>query len=136
MTHSPNLAVLMARYRSLHKQHLEVDAELKAVERQILATERAAEPAPKQLPLPQAKAPKPKASKRGISASTREMVRATVTAIREAGSGEPILRRDLAQRLNLSDYAATHRLRRLRKMGFVERVAGDRYRVVDIVPEL
>lgn len=143
-----SLAPLIVRYKSLLKQLVEIEAEAKAVEREILATEHgtvASAPAPaspaevarrprrKPGPKPRPKAPElPKT----ITPTTREMARVTLTAIREAGSGQPVLRRDLARHLGISDYAATHRLRRLRAMGFVEGVADDRYRVVDIVPDL
>ena len=78
---------------------------------------------------------KPK-TKGQISAVTREMAIPTLKAMREAGGGEPVLRRDVAKRLGIGDYACTYRLQRLVALGYVERVDSMRYRVAKEVPEL
>ncbi len=128
------LAALLAHYKNLHRQQLEIEAELNAVEREILATESVSDRVESTPKLK--RDPRPKSHSKTMSPATREMARATLTAIRAVGAGHPTCRRDVAEHLGLSDSGITYRLQILQAMGFVERVANDRYRVVDIVPDL
>ncbi len=140
---------LFERYKSLHRQKLKIEDELESIERQITderherdtaviassPPQSTTSPKPKAATRPRAK-PKASGAKGQLSRVTQEMARKTITAIRDAGAGQPVTRRDVSAKLGLSDYATTYRLQRLQTLGFVERVGNQLYRVVDIVPAL
>lgn len=131
------LPTLLERFKSLCKKQIEIAVELETVEREMLAVE-AGRPAtaPTRLRKPSAPARSKPKTKGQISAVTREMAIPTLKAMREAGGGEPVLRRDVAKQLGIGDYACTYRLQRLKALGFVESVGAAHYRVAKEVPEL
>jgi hypothetical protein len=131
------LPALFDRYKSLFKKQVEIAAAIADVEREILAIETARPvPAPTSKPKSTVK-PKSKPQPKGqLAHVTREMATVTLAAIREAGSGEPVRRREISRQLGIGDYACAYRLKRLQAIGFVERVDGTHYRVAKEVPAL
>jgi len=131
---------LFERYKSLHRQKLKIEAELETIERQIVGerdNEAAPQPKTKAKPKsPPKSQPKTKPGPEHLAEATKTIARKTITAMREIGAGKPVLRRDVAKSLGISDYAMSYRFRRLQAVGFVEKVGGTHWRVVDIVPEL
>jgi len=131
---------LFERFKSLYRKQVAIDAELKVVEREILAIDRTRPAAASTSNIPRTAThkskPKAPSAKGQLAPVTREMAIPTLTAIREAGGGEPVLRRVIAKQLGIGDYACTYRLQRLVALGFVERVGVTHYRVAKEVPEL
>src|SRR4051794_31735428 len=97
----PSTPVLLKKLDALHRQRADMEHEIYAVERQILAagkTER-----------------KPRA-KRSTNAEVVEVVKATVKVLRDAGGALP--RREIASRLGISPWAASYRLQQAIKAKF------------------
>jgi len=129
------LSSLFERFKSLCGKQAEIAAELRAVEREILAIDCTKAPAPKPAPRAAAKS-KLRPSKGQLSPVTRAMAMKTLAAIREVDAGQPVLRREISKQLGIGDYACAYRLKRLQAIGFVERVGGTHYRVAKEVPDL
>jgi hypothetical protein len=113
----PSLPILLKKLETLLLQRVEVEHQIVSVKQEIVAANK---PAPK------------RGRKRGTTAETVELVKATVKVLRDAG--QPLPRREIAARLGITPSAVVYRLQKAMAAKFVERVSGGRYRVTNVVP--
>lgn len=113
----PSLPILLKKLESLLLQRVEVEHQIVSVKQEIVA---ASKPASK------------RGRKRGTTAETVELVKATVKVLRDAQ--EPLPRREIAARLGVAPSAVSYRLQKAIDAKFVEKVSGGRYRVTNVVP--
>ncbi len=111
-----HLQVLLKKFETIHRQHIQIEHELAEARREIVAA-----------------GPKPR-KKRTTSAEMIELIKPTIKVLRDAG--EPLPRREIASRLGIAPVAADYRLRKAVAAGFVEKLSGGRYRVSIDVPAL
>lgn len=117
MLHTPHLPTLLKRYEALTRDITRLEGERADVHAQILAAGRSSTRKPR-------------------TAQTRaqavEVVRDAVRVLREAG--EPLPRREVAERLGIKPWAAGYRLDKAVEMKFAEKLDGGRYRVSNVMP--
>ncbi len=115
-----SLPTLLKNLESLHRQHIEIEHQITSARRQIIALGKS-----------------PPKSRRRRSMPPRELIeliRPLLKVLRDAGG--PLPRREIAARLSLTPKAASYRLEKALKAGFIERVSGARYRAARVVPAL
>ena len=111
----PSLRTLLKKLDVLHRQRADVEHEIDATEREIIAA-----------------APKSRRKRSNVEAV--EIIKALVHVLRDAG--EPLPRREIGARLGIEAPALHYRLTKAIAMKFVERVSGGRYQTTSAVPAL
>lgn len=114
----PDLPSLLERFAVLHRQHVEIEHEIAAVESEIRALTGAQRPR----------------RQRATPAEIDEQILSLLKALQEAP--EPLPPSEIAARLGADPVQVSHRLRQAIGMGFVQKVGNGRYVAVGEIPAL
>lgn len=109
---------LLDRFATLHRQHVEIEQEISAVESEICALNGSQRP----------RRPRP------TPAEVDDQVLTVIRTLQEAN--EPIPPSEIAARMGAAPIQAIQRLRQAVSLGFVQKVGGGRYTVATEVPAL
>lgn len=112
------LQSLLDKFATLHRQHVELEHEIAAIEGEIFAlsgTQRTRRPRP-------------------TPAEVDDQIMTMIKALQEAG--EPLPPAEIAARLGAEPMQVAHRVRQAVAMGFVQKAGGGRYAVAVEVPTL
>lgn len=115
---TPDLQSLLDRFAILHRQHVEIEHEIAAVESEICALSGTQRPR----------------RARATPAEVDDQILTLIKVLQEAG--EPLPPSEIAARLGAEPLQMGQRLRQAVALGFVQKVGNGRYAVAAEVPAL